>query len=68
MKGVTLEGVAAIRVIGGALPKLTERGVVKPDDFPLMRYLHAVVTRDEPLNMPWETFFGGEETEKGARV
>jgi len=68
MKGVTLEGVAAIRVIGGALPKLTERGVVRPDDFPLMRYLHAVVTRDEPLNMPWETFFGGEKTEKEARV
>ena len=25
-----------------------------------MRHLHAVVAKDEPLNMPWETFFGGE--------
>ncbi len=60
MKGVTLEGVAAIEVIGGALPKLTERGIVGPDDFPLMRHLYAVVANDEPLNMPWHTFFGGE--------
>lgn len=60
MKGVTLEGVAAIRVIGGALPRLTERGVVAEEDFPLMRHLHAVVALDEPVDMPWEKFFGGE--------
>lgn len=60
MKGVTLEGVAAIKVIGGALEKLTGRGVVAEDDFPLMRHLYAVVGKDEPLNMPWAKFFGGE--------
>lgn len=60
MKGVTLEGVAAIRVIGGALPRLTERGLVGEDDFPLMRHLYDVVAKDEPVNMPWSTFFGGE--------
>jgi glycerol-3-phosphate dehydrogenase (NAD(P)+) len=62
MKGVTLEGVAAIRVIGGALPKLTERGVIEAEDFPLMRHLYAVVAEDEPVNMPWDTFFGGDVT------
>jgi hypothetical protein len=33
-----------------------------------MRHLHSVVALDEPLNMPWHTFFGGEkeyETGKG---
>ena len=60
MKGVTLEGVAAIRVIGGALERLTERRVVAAGDFPLMRHLHAVVARDEPVEMPWSAFFGGE--------
>jgi glycerol-3-phosphate dehydrogenase (NAD(P)+) len=60
MKGVTLEGVAAIEVIGGALEKLTRRGVLRDGDFPLMRHLYEVVTLDEPLNMPWKTFFGGE--------
>jgi glycerol-3-phosphate dehydrogenase (NAD(P)+) len=60
MLGVTLEGAAAIEVIGDALPKLTERGIIEPEDFPLMRHLHSVVGLDEPLDMPWHTFFGGE--------
>ena len=34
--------------IGGASPKLTERGVVGPDDFPLMRRQYAVVAQDKP--------------------
>ena len=57
---MTLEGAAAIEVIGGALPKLTGRGIIEPEDFPLTRHLHSVVVLDEPLNMPWHTFFGGE--------
>jgi glycerol-3-phosphate dehydrogenase (NAD(P)+) len=60
MPGVTLEGAAAIAVIGGALAKLTERGITAPDEFPLMRHLHAVVAEDKPLDMPWCAFFGGE--------
>jgi glycerol-3-phosphate dehydrogenase (NAD(P)+) len=60
MPGVTLEGAAAIVVIGGALPKLTERGIVGPEDFPLMRHLYAVIGQDEQLDMPWSTFFGNE--------
>ena len=59
MGGVTLEGVAAIQVIGGALPRLTERGVVGAADFPLLRHLHAVVARDAPPAMPWGAFFAG---------
>ena len=35
-------------IIGGASPKLTERGIVELEDFPLMRCLHAVVAQDEP--------------------
>jgi glycerol-3-phosphate dehydrogenase (NAD(P)+) len=61
MPGVTLEGAAAIEVIGGALPKLTRRGIVGQDAFPLMRHLHSVVALDESLDMPWSTFFGGED-------
>ena len=57
MSGVTLEGAAAIEVIGGALRKLTERGTVRVEDFPLMRHLYEVVAQDEPLDMPWHKFF-----------
>jgi glycerol-3-phosphate dehydrogenase (NAD(P)+) len=39
MPGVTLEGAAAIAVIGGAVTRLTERGIVTPEDFPLVRGL-----------------------------
>lgn len=68
MKGVTLEGVAAIRVIGGALPKLTERGMVGAGDFPLMRHLHDVVANDAPVDMPWEKFFGGEPIQRAGKA
>ncbi|MGC3953781.1 MAG: glycerol-3-phosphate dehydrogenase [Propionicimonas sp.] len=60
MKGITLEGVAAVTVIGAALEKLTARGVVAAEDFPLARYLYRVVTEDLPLDLPWSSFFGGE--------
>lgn len=59
---ITLEGAAAVRVIGGALPQLTERGVIGPDDFPLLRHLYDVVALEQPLDLPWSRFFGGEPT------
>jgi len=62
----TLEGAAAIRVIGDALPKLTQRGVIGEREFPLLRHLHEVVALERPLDMPWSSFFGGEPA--GARA
>lgn len=59
MPGVTLEGAAAIQVVGDTLPKLQERGIISADDFPLLRQLHAVVAKDERLEMPWNSFFTG---------
>jgi glycerol-3-phosphate dehydrogenase (NAD(P)+) len=60
MGSITLEGAAAIQAIGGALPKLTDRGIIGPEDFPLMRHLHAVVGQDQPPRIPWSAFFGSE--------
>lgn len=57
MKGVTLEGVAAIKVIGAALKPLTKRGVVREDEYPLCRFLYSVVAEDAPLEIPWDKFF-----------
>ncbi len=59
MPGVTLEGAAAIVVVGEALKILTDRGVVKPEDFPLLRALYEVVGEDKPINIPWMKFFDG---------
>jgi glycerol-3-phosphate dehydrogenase (NAD(P)+) len=56
----TLEGAAAIKVFGAALLKLTERGVVAEEEFPLMRHLYEVIGLERPLDVPWSRFFGGE--------
>lgn len=56
---ITLEGAEAIKQIGGALPKLTERGLLGPDELPLLRHLYEVVVLERPLDIPWESFFGG---------
>ena len=58
MPGVTLEGAAAIKVIGRALVRLTERGLVAPGAFPLLRHLYEVVGLDQAVNVPWTLFFG----------
>jgi glycerol-3-phosphate dehydrogenase (NAD(P)+) len=60
MGEITLEGAAAIRVIGGALPKLTDRGLIGLEELPLLRCLHAVIAEERPLAIPWSRFFGGE--------
>jgi glycerol-3-phosphate dehydrogenase (NAD(P)+) len=60
MGNPTLEGAAAIKVFGAALVKLTERGVVAEDAFPLMRHLYEIIALERPLRMPWSRFFGGE--------
>jgi glycerol-3-phosphate dehydrogenase (NAD(P)+) len=56
----TLEGAAAIEVFGDALGRLTERGVVGQEDFPLMRHLYEVIALERPVAIPWSRFFGGE--------
>ncbi len=62
MPGVTLEGAAAIKVIGAAMERLTERGVVNPEQFPLLRHLYEVVGLDRSVNVPWDSFFGDRVT------
>jgi glycerol-3-phosphate dehydrogenase (NAD(P)+) len=56
----TLEGAFAIRVVGKALPKLTERGIIGPEEFPLVRHLYEVIAEEKPVDMPWSSFFGGK--------
>jgi glycerol-3-phosphate dehydrogenase (NAD(P)+) len=57
MAGETLEAAEIVRVLGNSLPKLTSRGIVAPEDFPLMRALADVVIHGHPAALPLETFF-----------
>ena len=43
-----------------AIEELTARGVIAPEDFPLLRGLHAVVGQERAPDIPWSAFFGGE--------
>lgn len=65
LPGVTLEGAAAIQVIGDAFERLTERGVLKPEQFPLLRHLHDVVANDGAVDVPWKSFFGRNGSGRG---
>ena len=42
------------------LPKLSERGIIGQHDFPLLRHLYEIIALEQPVNMPWGSFFGGD--------
>ena len=57
LAGVTLEAAYIVQQLGEALPKLAARGVVGPDDFPLMQTLIDVVVHERPVDLPFDAFF-----------
>lgn len=59
MAGETLESVEIITRLGRALPLLEGRGLVRPDQFPLMRHLYRIIHQGEEVRIPWEAFFRG---------
>jgi glycerol-3-phosphate dehydrogenase (NAD(P)+) len=59
MAGETLESAEIVRNMGKALPRLTARGIVQPDEFPLMRTLIDIVVHGRPAQVPFDRFFGG---------
>ncbi len=62
LAGVTLEGAEAIKVVGAALPQLEARGLIRPEEFPLMRQLYEIIANDAPAEIPWSRFLRGELT------
>ena len=59
MAGETLESAEIIRMMSLSLPRLVERGVLRPDELPLMRALIDSVVHGLPANLPFDKFFGG---------
>jgi glycerol-3-phosphate dehydrogenase (NAD(P)+) len=60
MAGETLEAAEIVRTMGTALPKLTRRGIVGPDELPLLRALIDIVVHSSPVDLPFDAFFGGQ--------
>ena len=59
MAGETLEGAAIVRIMGKALPRMVKRGLLGPDELPLLHMLIDVLVDGRPLKVPLERFFGG---------
>jgi glycerol-3-phosphate dehydrogenase (NAD(P)+) len=57
MAGETLEAVEILRAMGEALPKLTERDILAPEDLPLLRALVDIVVHGYPVELAVDSFF-----------
>jgi glycerol-3-phosphate dehydrogenase (NAD(P)+) len=66
MAGETLESVEIVRTMDQALPKLSSRGLVEANRFPLLRMLANVIVRGQPVNYPLDAFFPGAELSNSA--
>ncbi len=59
MEGATLECLDVLEVVRSALPALEASGTVEPAELPLLRHLFEVALDGQPVNMPFDRFFGG---------
>lgn len=56
LRGITLESTVIAKRTIQAVKMLTERGVVKEDEFPLLRHIDGLINRGEPVRIPWNVF------------
>jgi glycerol-3-phosphate dehydrogenase (NAD(P)+) len=66
LAGETLESVEITTRVCRALPKLEARGIVGPEDFPLIRHLDRIIQHGEGVDIPWERFFKGSSINRQA--
>ncbi len=57
MQGVTLESVEIVTRVAAALRILEERRVVEPGQFPLLKFLDALLNQGAKASFPWDEFF-----------
>ena len=62
LAGETLEAAEIVKEMGKALSSMTTRGVIAPDDLPLLRVLVDIVLQGKTIEMPLGAFFGGRAT------
>lgn len=57
MAGETLESAYVVAQIARALPKMQARGLIGPDDLPLLRLLCRVIVENAPADVPFDVLF-----------
>ena len=56
LNGVTLESLVVSERVGRAVLKNVETGRLKKEDFPLLLHIYDILTKKEPVNIPWDKF------------
>ena len=56
LKGVTLESIVIATRSARALQKKIDQGVLKAEDFPLLRHIYEIIVEKKPVNVPWTAF------------
>lgn len=57
MPGETIEGVDAVVAIMPAIQQMTAEGIIAADALPLLRALHAIITRNREVTFDFQNFF-----------
>ncbi len=58
MANVTLESVQIVNRLSAAIKPLQDRGKIRAEDLPLLRFLQGVITQDKPVEFPFDSFPG----------
>ena len=56
LNGVTLESLVVASRVARAVRIRAERGEVRAEDFPLLMHIDDILTRNAPVEIPWEDF------------
>ncbi|MCR4890788.1 MAG: glycerol-3-phosphate dehydrogenase [Lachnospiraceae bacterium] len=56
LSGVTLESIVIATRTARAVRALTKRGVVSPEDFPLLMHVDSIINEGAEVDIPWEKF------------
>ncbi len=56
LQGVTLESLVVARRVATALRTRAARGLVRLEDFPLLMHVDDIISRHQPVNLPWTAF------------
>lgn len=56
LQGITLESLVVARRVADALRVKATRGLVRLEDFPLLMHVDDIISRHQPVNLPWNGF------------
>ena len=60
LNGVTLESLVVSERVARAILVNTEKGTLNADDFPLLIHINDILTKNAPVDIPWDKFTSTE--------